>query len=198
MNSTISMECDVNLEVDKELPSGIDDVPCEESRKALRKMAVIFNEKSIEDDARYAHFQNFFADINERFHEQKRYSSKDSHIIKKTPFDARKMGTEELFENNKKFSKNFLNYHIVESNLKAYHVIPTKRVLPGNLMPLVVLNFVQFYVKDKIYKLRRLLEADSKNNRYPASLWIVNWFILMSACLLLNIWSNLQLKTWAF
>ena len=133
MNSSISMECDVNLEVDKELPSG-----CEESRKALQKMAVIFNEKSIEVDARYAYLQNFIADINERFHEVKRYSSKDSLIIKKTPFDARKMGTEELFENNKKFSKNFLNYDIVESNLKAYHVIPTKLALPGNPMPLVI------------------------------------------------------------
>ena len=58
MNSTTSMECDVNLEVDKELQSYIDAVPYEESRKALQKMAVIFKEKSIEDDARYAHLQN--------------------------------------------------------------------------------------------------------------------------------------------
>ena len=138
MNSTTSMECDVYLEVDKELQSYIDAVPYEESRKALQKMAVIFKEKSIEDDARYAHLQNLVADNNERIHQQEKYSSKDSLIIKNTPFDARKMGTEELFENNKNFCKNFLNYDIVESNLKAYHVLPTKRVLLGNLMPPVI------------------------------------------------------------
>ena len=69
----------------------------------------------------------------------------------------------------KNFCKYFLNYDIVESNLKAYHVLPTKCVLPGNLMPPVILKNVQLYVKDKVYKLRRLLKADSKNNHHPAN-----------------------------
>ena len=62
-----------------------------------------------------------------------------------------------LFENIKNFCKNFVNYDIVESNLKAYHAPP------------VILKFVQFHVKDKVYKLIRLLKADSKNNRKPVN-----------------------------
>ena len=77
MNSTTSMECDVNLEVDKELQSYIDAVPCEESRKALQKMAVILKQKSIEVDARYLHLQNLIGDIMERVCKQERYRSKD-------------------------------------------------------------------------------------------------------------------------
>ena len=67
------------------------------------------------------------------------------------------------------FCKNFLNNDIVEINLKAYHLLPTKRLLPGNLMPPVILKFVQLHVKDKLYNLRRLLKANSTNNRYTAN-----------------------------
>ena len=79
------------------------------------------------------------------------------------------MGTEDFFESIKIFWRIFLNFDIVESNLKAYHVLPTKRILPGNLMPSAVLKFVHFLVQDKFCKLRRLLKADFKYNRYPAS-----------------------------
>ena len=37
-------------------------------------------------------------------------------------------------------------------------------------MPPVILKFVQFHVKDEVYKLRRLLRADFNNNRYLANL----------------------------
>ena len=47
MNSTTSMECDVNLEVDKKLLSYIDAVPCEESRKAFHKMAVFLKKNQL-------------------------------------------------------------------------------------------------------------------------------------------------------
>ena len=77
MNSTTSMESDANLKLKKELESYIEAVPCEESRKALQKRAVIFKEQSIDDDARYAHLQNLIADINERVREQERYSFKE-------------------------------------------------------------------------------------------------------------------------
>ena len=136
-------------------------------------MAVIFKENLIEDDVRYAHLQNLFADNKERVREQERYSSKDSLIINNPPFESRKLETEFLFENIKNFCKNFLNYDIVESNLKPYHVLPTKRVLSGNLMPPVILKFVQFQVKDKVYKLGRLIKVDSKINHYPANHLIV-------------------------
>ena len=46
--------------------SYIDTVPYEESRKAFQKMAAIFTEKAIEDDARFPHLQKLIADINER------------------------------------------------------------------------------------------------------------------------------------
>ena len=46
--------------------SYIDTVPYEESRKAFQKMAAIFTEKAIEDDARCPHLQKLIADINER------------------------------------------------------------------------------------------------------------------------------------
>ena len=36
------MDCNVNLEVDKELQSYIDAVLCAESRKALQQVALIF------------------------------------------------------------------------------------------------------------------------------------------------------------
>ena len=41
------MESDVNLEVDQELESYIDAVQCEENRKALQKMAVIFKNNQL-------------------------------------------------------------------------------------------------------------------------------------------------------
>ena len=48
-------------------------------------------------------------------------------------------------------------------------MLPTKCVVPGNLKPSVILKYVQFRVKDKIYKFRRLIKADAKNNRYMAT-----------------------------
>ena len=56
-------------------------------------MAVIFKEKSIEDDTRCTHMQNLIADIKERVRKQDWHNSKDSMIIKNPAFDARKMKT---------------------------------------------------------------------------------------------------------
>ena len=66
MNSQTSMSCSVNLEADKELQSYKDAVPCEENKKALQKMALIFEEESIENDVMYKNMQNLIADTNER------------------------------------------------------------------------------------------------------------------------------------
>ena len=71
------MDCIVNLDVEKELQGYRVVVPWKESRKALQKMAVTFEEKSFEDDARYADLRNLIADINERVREQEKYGSKD-------------------------------------------------------------------------------------------------------------------------
>ena len=63
-----------------------------------------------------------------------------------SPVEDRKL--KNFLKPSKTFCKNLLNYYIVESNMRTYDVLTTKRVLPGNLMQLVILKFEQSYVKD--------------------------------------------------
>ena len=161
------MECDVNLEVDKELQSYIDAMPCKESRKALQKKAVILKEKSIEDDARYSHLQNLIRDIIERVRKQERYRSKDWLIINNPPPMLEKWELKNFLRTSKTFAKTF--WFMISLKVIWKHITCHCRdMLSPNvycrviLCPSVILKFVQYHVKDKVYKLRRFLKADSK------------------------------------
>ena len=159
------MEQSTRVELDGKMLEIINAVEDKNTRDAIRELAVRFKEKSELDEKRFAKLENLTRDINERLREQERYSSKDSVIIKNPPFDAR--DSTNLFVNIQKFFKEFLKVDVYESELKAYHILPSRSELPDNLMPSVIIRFIKFAQKDLVYKQRKLLRADAKNNFYP-------------------------------
>ena len=156
------MEQSTRVELDGKMLDIINAV--ENTRDAIRELAVRFKEKLELDEKRFANFENLMRDINERLREQERYSSKDSVTMKNPPFDTR--DSTNLFVNIQKIFKEFLNIDVYESELQAYHILPSRSELPDNLMPPVIIKFIKFAQKDLVYKQRKL-RADPKNNFYP-------------------------------
>ena len=156
-------QCDVDL--DPELQNIIEAVQDEATKKALMDLAVRFRKKQIQDNERFDQIFNLYNDINDRLREQERYSSKDSLVIKNPPFNSR--DSENLFMNLKTFFHEYLKLDLKEENLKAFHVLPTRRNLPDNLMPPVILKFIYFREKETAYRQRKLLKPDPKENYYP-------------------------------
>ena len=120
------MEQSTRVELDGKMMEIINAVEDQNTREAIKELAVRFKERSEIDKKRFAKLNNLTGDINERFREQERYSSKDSVIIKNPPFDAR--NSTNLFVNIKKFSKEFLKIDVYESELKAFHILLSRGV----------------------------------------------------------------------
>ena len=131
-------QCDVDQ--DPELQEIFDAVKDEAIKKALMELSVRFRKKQIEDNESFEQIFNLYNDINDRLREQERYSSKDSLVIKNPPFKLR--DSENLFMN---FFHEYLKLDL--KNVKAFHVLPTQRNLPGNLMPSVIVTFIYFQEK---------------------------------------------------
>ena len=158
------MEQSTRVELDDKMLEIINAVEDKNTRDAIKELAIRFKEKS-ELDKRFAKLENRTRDKNERLREQERYSSKDSVIIKNPPFDARDLTN--LFVKIQKFFKEFLKVDVYESELKSYHILPSRSELPDNLMPPVIIKLIKFAQRDLVYKQRKLLRADAKNNFYP-------------------------------
>ena len=170
LQNKCAMDSDMNSEpqlVDEELQRLIDGVKDENTKLVLQQMAVRFRNKEIQDEERFETLKNLYDDIENRLREQEKYSSKDSVIIRNPPFDAR--DSVKLFDNIKWFCKIYLKVDIVESDLKAYHILPSKNDLPNHLTPPVILKFVQFPKKDLVYRNRKYLKRDPKNNHNPTN-----------------------------
>ena len=163
LNGCEENQCDEDL--DPELQNIIDAVQDEANKKALMELAVRFRKTQIEDNERFDQIFDLYNGINERLREQERYSSKDSLVIKNPPFNSR--DSENLFVNLKTFFHEYLKLDLKKENLKAFHVLPTRRNLPDNLMPPVIVNFIYFREKETAYRQRKLLKPDPKKNFYP-------------------------------
>ena len=100
------MKQSTRAELDGKMLEIITAVEDQNTREAIRELAVRFKEKSESDEKSFAKFEILKQDINERPREQKRYLSKDTVIIKNLPFDARDLTN--LFVNIQKFFKEFL------------------------------------------------------------------------------------------
>ena len=126
LNGCGENQCDVDQ--DPKLQNIIDAVQDEATKKALMDLAVRFRKKQIEDNERFDQIFNLYNEIYDRLREQEKYSSKDSFVIENPPFNSR--DSENFFMNLKIFFHEYLKLDLKEENLKAFHVLPTRRNLP--------------------------------------------------------------------
>ena len=141
------MEHFINKLPEQATKSALEEV-CKEMESGKRKL-----ESEVSD------LREIVSDMNERLRDCERYLSKDCVIIKNPPFDARQG---DFFDELRNFFERYLEIKGIEKDqLKAYHIMPGTEKLPHNFMPSVIVKFVHFDNKHKVYMARRLIAKTS-------------------------------------
>ena len=141
----------------------LDQVEDVSARAMLRHLVVRLAKKANSDDKRFDELFKFAEEIKSSLRHQENYSSKDSISMLITHFDTE--DEEKVFINLWDFFKIFWNFDIEKQRHKAFHVLPTKRAIPGNVMQFVIVKFL--YDKDKhiVYAKRKVFKPDEKKIR---------------------------------
>ena len=141
----------------------LDQVEDVSARAMLRHLVVRLAKKANSDDKRFDELFKFAEKIKSSLRHQENYSSKDNISIRITHFDTE--DDEKVFINLRDFSKLLLNFDNEKQRHKAFHVLPTKRDLPGNVMRFVIVKFL--YDKDKhiVYAKLKVFKPDEKKIR---------------------------------
>ena len=138
---------------DRELLANIQD---EGLRHYLEKLSEKVDQNHSDTNKRLDELFKLYDDINERLRAQERYSSKDSLIINNPPFDPR--DEKNLLKNILEFITGTLKVRDVDRySFKAYHLLP-RPYLPDNLMLPIIIKFVYFNDKDRVFAARKLLK----------------------------------------
>ena len=104
----------------------------QEEVRVLREQSKVTNQKARD-------LENFVDELDDRLRDYEAYTRKDSARIMNPPFDASK--NETLAEIIKFFEKYLDIKYITGSGLVAYHVVPSRKLLPARIMPTVINKF---------------------------------------------------------